>query len=99
MYLPIKSVSISASRLLPTFVNINLQCEDKDSGSDQWVQYAEITKGSREIIWRIVRICNIGILCSLLEEDKGIHRMSYHPLDHLKTINFTFWLREISLQK
>jgi hypothetical protein len=42
MYLPIMSISISASQLLSIFADINLECEDQDSDSDQLIQYAEM---------------------------------------------------------
>lgn len=42
MYLLVLSISNSAGQLLATFVDINLQWEDKESGSDRLIQYAEI---------------------------------------------------------
>lgn len=42
MYLLVLSISNSACQLLATFVDVNLQWEDKDSGSDRLIEYAEV---------------------------------------------------------
>lgn len=42
MYLPILSISTPPSQLLPTFVDINLQWENKESDSDRLIPYDKI---------------------------------------------------------